>query len=91
MSTFQFSRTFHRVFGLTFQAFLLRFRLDRAEELLLNPALGISDVGYAVGFRDASYFGRVFRRRHNMSPSQWRGHHAEENRPCLHIAPPICD
>ena len=88
MSPFRFSRMFHAEFNETFQDYLLRVRVERAEELLKNPALCISDVGDAVGFGDASYFGRVFRKSHNMSPTQWRHHHCVEQRPGLRIEPP---
>ncbi|MBT8138044.1 MAG: helix-turn-helix domain-containing protein [Gammaproteobacteria bacterium] len=83
MSSFSFSRQFHSAFGLTFQEYLLRYRVERAEELLLNPSVGVSDVAFATGFRDPSYFGRVFRRLRNMSPSQWRQHQMEDARPSL--------
>ncbi|MDH3645818.1 MAG: response regulator transcription factor [Gammaproteobacteria bacterium] len=88
MSTFRFSRVFHAAFGQTFQDYLLRLRVEQAVELLRNPTVGVSDVAYAVGFRDASYFGRVFRKAHNMSPTQWRQHQLDEARPQLQLSAP---
>lgn len=88
MTSFSFSRRFHTAFGLTFQEYLLRYRIERAEELLLNPVVGVSDVAFATGFRDPSYFGRVFRRLRNMSPSQWRQYHGGHSQPGLSAAAP---
>jgi AraC-like DNA-binding protein len=35
--------------------------------------LKISDIAYACGFNEASYFNRCFRRRFGASPTQYRG------------------
>lgn len=72
MGTFQFSRAFKREHGLTFQDFLLRYRIDRARELLKNPSLSILDSVFAVGFNDPSYFARLFKRYVGVSPSRYR-------------------
>ena len=86
MSTFKFSRVFHAAFDQTFQDYLLNLRIEHAAELLLNPTACVSDVAYAVGFRDASYFGRAFRKAHGMSPTQWRHHQLGGERPQLQLS-----
>jgi AraC-like DNA-binding protein/CheY-like chemotaxis protein len=71
LSSTYFSRAFRQRFGMAFQEFLLRYRVAQACLLLDNPASSITDVCYAVGFRDPSYFTRVFKRYLNMSPSEY--------------------
>lgn len=71
MSASHFSREFKRVFDLTFQDFLLRYRIGEACRQLRNPGTSITDVAYSVGFTDASYFTRVFRRYVGKSPSAY--------------------
>ncbi|MDH3588846.1 MAG: response regulator transcription factor [Gammaproteobacteria bacterium] len=88
MSTFRFSRHFHAEFGLTFQDYLSKFRIARAEELLKNPEIGVSDVAYAVGYRDVSYFGRVFRKQKQMSPTQWRQQQFATTDTGVYLQPP---
>lgn len=72
LSVYAFSRAFHSAFDQTFQSYLVDRRMDRARELLRNPNLRISDIARETGFRDASYFGRVFRQRFSITPSQWQ-------------------
>jgi AraC-like DNA-binding protein len=71
MSTFRFSRAFHETFGLTFQDYVLRYRILEACRLLRHPDANITKVAYSVGFNDASYFSRAFRRFIGTSPSDY--------------------
>jgi AraC-like DNA-binding protein len=81
LSRFQFSRSFHAVFGITFREYLLRFRILAACERLREGALPVTEIAYAVGFHDGSYFARMFRRYTGMLPSQYARLHADPSRP----------
>ncbi len=70
LSPTYFSKAFHKRYKMPFQEFLLRYRIARACHLLENPNVSISDVAYAVGFRDPSYFARTFRRYCGVPPSE---------------------
>lgn len=72
MTTFHFSRAFHETFGLTFQDYVLRYRILEACRLLRHPDGCVTKVAYSVGFNDASYFARMFRRFIGTSPSAYR-------------------
>ena len=71
MSTFRFSRAFHETFGLTFRDYVLRYRILEACRLLRHPDANVTKVAYSVGFNDASYFSRAFRRFMGTSPSAY--------------------
>jgi YesN/AraC family two-component response regulator len=71
LTTFQLSRLFKETYGLTFQEFVLRFRIREACRLLRNPAAEIAEVAHLAGFNDPSYFGKIFRRYMHCSPSQF--------------------
>jgi AraC-like DNA-binding protein len=61
--------------GSTFSDFVRDRRLDTAHRMLSDPGLSytrISDIAYACGFGDLSYFNLVFRRRYGMTPSEAR-------------------
>jgi AraC-like DNA-binding protein len=61
--------------NLTFSEFVLRERLARAHTALIDPRvanLPISNIAFANGFGDLSYFNRTFRRRYAASPSEVR-------------------
>jgi AraC-like DNA-binding protein len=72
---FQFSRLFHRTFGVTFQQYLLRHRISEACRLLRKPGASVTQVGYSVGFNDGSYFARIFKRYTGVLPSRFAAGH----------------
>lgn len=64
----------------SFKAVLDDVRRDLALAYLRDPRLSIADVGFLVGFGEASAFSRAFRRWTRTSPAEWRRRHA-------HLAP----
>jgi YesN/AraC family two-component response regulator len=66
------SRLFREIGGTTFKEFVLQTRIRRAVELLAVPDITVTSICYDVGFRDASHFGRVFKRYVGMCPSAYR-------------------
>ena len=72
MTPHRFSREFKATFGVTFQDFLMNFRIAEARRLLANPQISVTDIAAAAGFPDPSYFARVFKRRTGHSPSEYR-------------------
>ena len=72
MSASHFSHAFRKTYGLTFQEFLLRYRVNRACRLLATETSPkIAEVAFAVGFSDPSYFTRVFKRYIGVAPSSY--------------------
>jgi two-component system response regulator YesN len=57
---------------MTFTEYLLKLRLEKAKELLLDGERKISDVAASVGYRDAGYFIRLFKRDCGLSPDDYR-------------------
>lgn len=49
-----------------------RRRLLSAKRQLLHSELSVSEIGYRLGFKDASYFSRFFRRYENVAPAEFR-------------------
>jgi AraC-like DNA-binding protein len=70
MSPFAFSRKFKDVFGISFRDYVVRYRLRAACSLLRNPGASVTDVAFAVGFNDVSYFSRMFKRHFGVPPSE---------------------
>jgi AraC-like DNA-binding protein len=67
---------FTRSFGMPPVQYRGQLRLARARELLLNSRQSIAGVARAVGFPDAAYFTRVFRRAYGQTPSRYACTHA---------------
>ena len=72
MSKSHFARTFKKTEGNTFKKCLNQKRINRAKILLKTQTMNITEVCFAVGFNDLSYFDRVFRRLKGMSPSAYQ-------------------
>ena len=65
-------RAFQAEFGCSPSAYLIRYRIQRATQLLRHSTLPISAVAASVGFEDPLYFSRAFRRAVGQSPTEYR-------------------
>ena len=68
MSKYHFTRIFKDVTGITFRKYHNKTRIEASKILLKKQELNITQICYAVGFNDASYFSRVFRKFEGISP-----------------------
>lgn len=75
LSSGYFSRAFRQTTGTTPHQWLIRKRVERARQLLLESRLGLADIAIACGFVDQSHFTRVFARFEGDSPGRWRQRH----------------
>src|SRR5262249_32039267 len=69
MSKFHLSRRFREEVVVTFRAYLLRTRLDRAKVLLTRTHDSITEVAHTVGIGDLPRFDKLFKRYTGMTPS----------------------
>ena len=72
LSTAHFSEMFRRSTGETPHQFVLRYRIERAQEMLRAPETRILDVALACGFKTQQHFARVFRWNCGFSPTEYR-------------------
>ncbi|MGI9285757.1 MAG: response regulator transcription factor [Pseudomonadales bacterium] len=72
MSSRHFRRVFYKHYGTTFQAYITQERMEEAARLLENPDIPVADVANSVGYRDTSYFSRMFRKHHGSCPTAFR-------------------
>ncbi len=54
------------------QAFLKKYRMEKACELLGNAALSIGDVARSIGYDDQLQFSKIFKKSKGVSPKQYR-------------------
>ena len=73
-----FCKLFKQCFKVNFSAYLNEYRVNRARQLMLDPRLNMKDIGAAVGYSDANYFTRVFKRLTGQTPSEYRMAAAEK-------------
>jgi signal transduction histidine kinase/CheY-like chemotaxis protein len=71
MSRMQLHRKLKTLFGVSTTEFLRNERLKIAAELLRKENGNISDVAYAVGFNDVSYFSKCFKELYQCTPTEF--------------------
>ena len=72
MSEGHFSRFFKRATGNTFTDFLIRVRISRACQLLMQSNEKVASIGYDVGFHNLANFNRRFLGVKGMTPTAFR-------------------
>ncbi|MCB1747669.1 MAG: helix-turn-helix domain-containing protein [Gammaproteobacteria bacterium] len=65
-------RRFRAARGIGPRGFWQRARMQLAKELLEQTNLPVNDIAWRVGYQDAGYFTRLFRREMLVSPSDYR-------------------
>lgn len=63
---------FRAALGTSVYAEAQRLHFERALELMPEPALTLGEIAYASGFESPSVFTSAFRRRHGVTPSEYR-------------------
>ena len=69
-------RLFHKYTGKSPVDFLNNYRLQMSAEKLVTTSEQITEIAYACGFGQPSYFNRLFLKEYNMTPNQYRKQHA---------------
>ena len=72
LSVHHFARAFRQSFGEPPHSYVLRRRIERAQEMLKQTDQPLSEIALAVGFSDHSHFARHFRRLVGVTPSAAR-------------------
>jgi AraC-like DNA-binding protein len=69
ISQYHLSRVFNAESGFSLPEYLTMVRMERAKTLLGEGQKNVSQVAYAVGYEDSSYFAKVFRKYFGCRPS----------------------
>jgi AraC-like DNA-binding protein len=71
-SPWHFSRRFKEAFGETPHQYVLSRRVERAQELLRNTELSVTEICLEVGFQSLGSFSAAFHRVAGMTPTAYR-------------------
>ena len=72
VSQWHLSKLLNRYQGQNFSEILNGIRINKAKELLHDPALRIGDIADEVGFLDMAHFSRVFKKMVGISANEYR-------------------
>jgi RpiB/LacA/LacB family sugar-phosphate isomerase len=72
MSQYYFSKLFKMSTGTTPHQYVMRQRVERAQELLREGRTALADIATRVGFETQSHFTSVFRRAVGITPKRYR-------------------
>lgn len=76
-------RSFKRIIKITPFEYLMKHRVLKATEYLYNTDESISNICVNVGFNGISYFGKIFKKYMNCTPSQYKANIKERNIPSI--------
>jgi transcriptional regulator of acetoin/glycerol metabolism len=72
LSVHHFARQFKQSIGVTPHHYLTQKRVERAQEMLAQTDLSLSEIAYATGFSDQSHLARHFRHMLGTTPREFR-------------------
>lgn len=71
-SEYHFMRFFKKHMGLTSIQYINNYRLEKATYLLTSTNNSIMDISLEVGFDNLSYFNKLFKKKYNITPKEFR-------------------
>ena len=75
LSTSYFSRLFKKEMGVSFITYLNQEKVKQARELLAQTDLPVKTISHNLGFRQTSYFCKIFKSSVGTTPENFRKNH----------------
>lgn len=66
------SMQFNKEIGTNFSSYLTNYRINKAKGLLIGTELKLYEIADLVGYNDAKYFSRVFKKTTGQLPAEYR-------------------
>jgi AraC family transcriptional regulator len=83
LSASHFARCFRLSYGVPVHRFLIRLRLEKAKELLVDTKSALSDIAMESGFFDQAALTKQFSQVERITPSKWRKINAVTHSPIV--------
>ncbi len=71
-SRIQLNALFKKNFGISPHKYLINYKLNHAQKLLLNTTLTISEISYEIGYSTPMQFYETFKKTFGVTPNQFR-------------------
>jgi AraC family transcriptional regulator len=72
LSSFHFCRAFRESFADSPHRYIVRRRVERAQELMLTTSVPLAQIAVSCGMADQAYLSKLFRRIVGETPRSWR-------------------
>ena len=72
LNYYRFIDSFTRITGVAPRQYIISIRMSKARELLCNESFTVADVAQLVGYENALYFSRIFKKTVGISPTEYR-------------------
>jgi transcriptional regulator GlxA family with amidase domain len=72
LSERSFARRFSQATGMSPLEYIHTLRLEEAKQMLESTEQAVEAIANEVGYEDASFFGRLFKRKVGLTPTQYR-------------------
>lgn len=66
------SNLFKKGAGITIGQYIVDVRIENAKRLMKDPRLKFYEVACMVGYEDANYFAKIFKKKTQMTPSEYK-------------------
>ncbi len=72
------STLFKNATGQTIGQYMSDYRIEQAKRMLSDPSYKLYQISELVGYKDANYFTRLFKKKTGLTPMEYRNNHVEE-------------
>ena len=72
ISPYYFSKLFKKKTGKNFIEYLTQIRMEHAKILLSSSSMSMKEICMEVGYSDANYFSRAFKKNVGLSPTEYK-------------------
>ena len=71
------SEIFNKEIGMSIPQYLTRLRIEKSKKLLSESEMKVFEIANSVGFKDANYFGKIFKKHVGVTPQQYHEYNRE--------------
>jgi two-component system response regulator YesN len=66
------SRKLKKILGVSFKEYIIKLRMGKAMEYLMDPNIKITEIAKKIGYQNYRYFSQTFKKYTGYLPSRWR-------------------
>lgn len=72
VSPYYFSKLFKKEMGMNFIAYVTKYKVEKAKEMLKNTDIPIVDIAAELGYYECGYFTKIFKKIEGITPTNYR-------------------